>query len=136
MTLCKLLIEICEFSLIKEMFQEFSAINLDSWCWWRRSSFASLHPCWKAFVYIEDAFCFSELRLGSNATRLVNSWSNATYLYCRSVVSMGGNSNLTSDGSFVYIFFVSHIGVIAFLLIRSTSFGSSCLNITERNSTG
>ena len=51
-------------------------------------------------------------------------------------MSIGASSNFTSVGSFLYMLRVSQIGVIAFLLILSTSFGSRWLKMTLRNSTG
>ena len=86
-----------------------------------RSSLASLQPYWNAFVYIYEAFCFNWLRLGSLAARLFKSCSNATYLDCSCWVSIGDISNFISVGNFLYILRVSHMGVMAFLLILSTS---------------
>ena len=63
-------------------------------------------------------------------------YSNVANLAARSYVLIGGSSYFTSVGSFLYMFLVSHMGVIAFLLMRNTSFCSRWLKSTLRNSTG
>ena len=113
---------------------QLSSMNLLSMCWWRSNSLASEHPYWKAFVYSVDAFYL--ISLLSDVYRLFILCSNATYFYESSFGSRGCNSNLTSVYSLEYIFFLSHPGVIASLLIWSTWFASRWLKITLKYSTG